>query len=177
MELKEAYRRQMRSFFSDVIWTHKIQCCQMDIYETKLGRYNIFKGVLQSLSASGVLIAAISDIKTLSILSALILFGTYLLDNILKITQYKDKISKIKIDTTNLVILRNRLKIDILTIDNFSIEIIKEKIESYENQTRSIYLGLSNPSSKAVKIAEEKLKMRKDDSKNKEFIDSCLLEE
>ena len=177
MELKEAYLRQMRSFFSDVIWTHKIQCSQMDIYETKLGRYNNIKGVLQSLSASGVLIAAISDIKILSIFSALVLFGTYLLDNILKVTQYKDKIGKIKVDTTNLVILRNRLKFDILTFDNYNNEILKEKIDSYENQTRSIYLSLYNPSSKAVKIAEEKLKMRKDDSKNKEFIDSCLLEE
>lgn len=170
------YLNTSKELLSRVVWTHKIQECLYERISKKEKTYKIIKCIFYALSASGVVVSAVADSKWATISSSIVLFFVTLIDSLIKAFSYEGKVSKIKVDTSSLLRLRDDLILSIkkyengLYTDKEFMVIIEQSTRSYDN----LCATLEKSSNKDVEHADYKLKERKDEKPNLDIVEEML---
>ena len=167
---------QIRQLFAGVVWTHKIQEKQADIYKNKNTKLEMAKVFTTTLTTSGILASLFINERALTIGTAIVSFLTILLNELDKSCNYKELQVKYKSTALELLSIREEwicLLTDIKTERVIEEEVIIRRDQIMDKQMK-IYKIAADASSKAVAKASEALKANKDNTFEDDEIDSFL---
>lgn len=172
----EIIESQLRQVFASVVWSHKIQEKQADIYLKRFNSLEFWRIVLSALTSSGIFAVVFVDnfyLKLITaIVSAISLFiTTYLKSYDLKSLQKQHKKSALEWLELRENIMTVLCDISLHKYDE--IELIKKRDEFLKKKIEIAKESL-DPEEKAVNKASKNLKNRQDNTYTDEEIDSYL---
>lgn len=173
LEIQES---QIRQFFASVVWTHKIQEKQSDIYRKNYKKMSAITIVFQALTASGIFSILFVDEYCLKIISAIISAISLFISIYCETFNLSEEASYHKNTATTLFILREKI-INLLSdihCDKMSYEDVINRKENLMNEYFEICKSARDASKKAVDMATEDLKVRFHNTYTDEEIDSFL---
>ncbi len=168
----------VRTQYVNVVWTHKIQEKQAEIYERCYRILSIINIVGASLTSVGVFSVIFNDELCLKIFSTVVAFITTTISAILASFNYNDMAKANKATATKLVRLRNNYQV-LLTKMKYPEPNLQDLTNEYEDlleQTHDVYSNAPNTTSRAVKKASVALKVKNDGVYSNEEIDAFLPE-
>lgn len=172
----EVQEGQLRQIFASVVWTHKIQEKQADLYKKKYKLIETIKIISATLTSSGIFSVLFVNgywLKVVSaVLSAFSLFVTIYCETYdLKMDASIHKKSALELMKLRekIISILSAIKCDKLLYD----ELIAEKEEIYKRYFE-ICEETTDAEDKAVNLASANLKIRKDNTYSDEEIDSFL---
>ena len=173
---KYPYEKSLRKLLSDYIWTHKIQRSELDIELRQQKKIKIGRGVLYCLSTSGVIAGVCFNSQLTTLISAVVTFGISVFDMLLKEEDYAVKIGKLQSVSQELFHDKNELAFEIVKCEQgkYTEEEIEAIYKDYLNRYQCSCKSKIPESDKAIKLAASKLKIRKDEEPNNEFVDQEL---
>ena len=169
----EALARQL---FASVVWSHKIQCKQADIYKNRYNVLNIISIVISALTTAGIFSLIFADGVWLKIISAIFSFAVTAISAFLK-TFDLSTLEKEHMKTANeLWYIRQRLFTLLIEIgvgrkDYGTLMAIYQEIQL---DLKKIYDNSPTTLDKAVAMAKKALKIDGDYTYTDEEIDSYL---
>lgn len=166
----------IRDTFSRVVWSHKIQEKQADIYQsqyTVLMVVNIFSS---SLTSAGIVSLLWFDELYIKIISALLSFVTVSVSAYIKQFNLNAMVKSHKSTATKLLAARDELTCLLMKcrLQDMSIGELREQYESLVKKIDEIYADAPNTSNKAVKLAKEALQVTGDNTFTDEEINSYM---
>ena len=166
----------VRQTFASVVWSHKIQEKQADIYTDSFHLLEILRIAAASLTSAGIVSIIFYDELWIKIASALISFVTIFISSFFKTFDLRTMISKHKGTANKLLSIRDDLHILLLQIklrkDDPSVLI--ENYKDLMNQLHKIYDEAPSTTDKAVKKARKALHIDNDNTFTETEIDSFL---
>lgn len=167
---------EIRQIFASVVWTHKIQEKQADIYLEKYNNLKNSKIILSAITTSGICSVVFIDKYWLKIITAIIsvislAINAYFKEYDLKALQKQHKKSALQ-----LYELRNNI-ISVLCdikLGMYDEKSLLTKRDDILERMNNIVSNSLDASSKAVDNASENLKERKDNTYSDDEIDSFL---
>lgn len=173
ISVNESY---LRNLFASIVWTHKIQEKQADIYLDKYNKWMIAKNILYALTISGIIATIFVEGIIFNIISGILAFGNVFVEEHMKAKDYKELYRTHK--KTALEVLKVRELILILIAD------VKTKgedncdLQSRRDSIYTMYMKACSEaldaSKKAVEMAQIALKINKDNTFSDAEIDSYL---
>ena len=161
----------IRNSYGSVVWSHKIQEKQSDIYSNKFKKMETINIVAASLTSVGIIAMIFTDPLWFKLISALISFAT------VYITAYLQKlITSHKATANKLIAVRDQYKV-LLTetkLQSDSVENLLSRYKKLVRETDDIYLEAPSTTNKSAERASEALKIKKDNTFSDEEIDSFL---
>ncbi len=172
----EHIESSVRDTLGGVVWSHKIQEKQADIYESKFKRLETAKIISSSLTSAGIVSLLFTDELWIKIVSALLSFVSIFVGAFFKSFDLRTMVVQHKKTANELLTIRDTLKLLILQIHLKQDEpkILYEKYEQTVNQLHMVYSEAPNTSDKAVELASKALKKTKDNTFFDDEIDSYL---
>ena len=176
MDEKYYFQTDCSKLLDKIIWTHKIQCCELERQKKMQFAFHIIRTVFYCVSSTGVITGLLISEKWISIISAIVIFVTALLDNIIKFLSFNEKIPQLKVNSQQLFNLRNELAFNMRKferggIDDRQIEsTYKDILSSFE----AICLVKIDESKSSVNEATKKLKERHDETTNYDIVEEVL---
>lgn len=173
---KYPYERNMRKLLNQYIWTHKIQVCELDIEIAKQKYFKIIRGILYSLSSCGVITGVCISNQLTTLISAIVALLIGVCDTFLQVGDYSKRIGTLEFVSQQLFHDKNLLAFEMTKCEqgkytDFQIEeIFKRYADLYEASCKNKIPECQ----KAVKMAEEKLKVRRDEEINDDLVDEEL---
>jgi hypothetical protein len=172
----ELLESQIRQIFASVVWTHKIQEKQADIYRDRYNKLETAKILVSSITSAGIISIIFVDGLWLKIATAIISMITIAINTYYKNFDLISMANEHKHSALQLLRLREKLicllcgiKMQKLNED----EIIKERDEILE-ELMNAYDNARDATSGAVNKASQHLKERGDLTYSDEDIDSFL---
>ncbi|HCL4436927.1 TPA: SLATT domain-containing protein [Clostridium botulinum] len=172
----EILESQLRQIFASVVWTHKIQEKQADIYLKRYNRLERSRILLSALTSSGIFAVVFVDNFRLKIITAgvsavSLYINTYFKSYDLKSLQKKHKGSAIE-----LLEIREDLMSVLcdVAIGKYSEEELFKKRDEFLERKIEIAKNALDAGDKAVKEASNSLKIREDNTYSDNEIDSYL---
>ncbi len=168
----------VRNKFIGVVWSHKIQEKQADIYLKKYRGLETIKIVCATITSIGIISTIFSDEILIKILSALLSFVVLTITAIFKSFDYQNLINKHKNTANKLLIERDKFRHLLLKIklETGSVDDLIVEIEKISNELSDVYLSAPQTTDKAVRQASKALNKNKDNTFTEEEIDSNLPE-
>ena len=142
----------VRDSYSGVVWSHKIQEKQSDIYAEKFKKMETINIGAASLTSVGIITMVFTDPLWLKLVSALVSFAS------VYITAYFKSFDLQKL----------------IRLQNVSVENLLKRYNELVKETDTIYLEAPSTTDEAVDRASEALKIKKDNTFSDEEIDSFL---
>lgn len=185
MEINKKYLfEEIKNFLVNVGWTYKIQISQVDIYTTLLYRLKVMKIILTSITSAGLGSYILEIYPDFQHISMTITFALSLVTTIIitvdKESDYKKLAEQNKIAADKYLEMRegaNELLYKIKCGDD--LENIKKEFLELKDARNHANPDLPYTSNKAVNLASENLKKRRDNNYTddyKLFISKALLE-
>lgn len=167
---------EVRQHFVSVVWTHKIQEKQSDIYHEKYNKIEFANIFFSALSASGILAAVFHDVAWIKILTACISFASLFCAAYLKSFNLKEKEIINKNYANKFAIIRNKLVHVIAEIrkKNKDVEEITSDYETILAEINDLFVNAPMTTSKAVNKARIALNISMDYTNTDEEIDKFL---
>ena len=162
--------------FAGIVWTHKIQEKQADIYLDKLNIMENCRIGLSAITTSGICAVIFIDEYWLKILTALISIASLFINSYFKVYDLKALQKHHKKSALDLLELREEiiaLLCDI-KIGKYNEETLTKKRDEILKIQMQIYKGCLDASSKAVTKASDNLKNRQDNTYSDQEIDGYL---
>ena len=165
-----------RNLFANVVWTHKIQEKQAEIYEHRFKLLSVINIIFAALTSAGIVSTIFVDPTWLKVASAIVAFVTTALSAFMALYDYKSMAKANKSTATKLVCARD----DLLTclakikIGENPTQVMTEDFEKIQNRIHEIYSDAPNTSDKAVSKATTSIKKNKDGTYSDEEIDALL---
>lgn len=169
---------QIRQLFASVVWTHKIQEKQADLYRRRYKLLDALRIVLIALTSSGIFSVIFIDKFWLKLVSAILSAVTLFISIYCSTYDLKGEANDHKETAFLLFKLREKLISILVDIKSNKIdywEIQKKKEEVYDEYFL-ICRDAKDASAKAVKLASKALKINKDSTYSDEEIDAFLPE-
>ena len=166
----------IRKTYASVVWSHKIQEKQAEIYEAKYAWLEKLNIAAASLTSAGIIALIFTDQLWIKIGSALLSFITLFVTAIFKSFELP-QIGKRNKETANkLISVRDELELLILKLktEAASNSDILAKYEELVKKADEIYLAAPNTTPKAVERARQALKIQNDNTYTDDEIDSLL---
>lgn len=162
--------------FAGIVWTHKIQEKQADIYLEKHNTMETLRITLSAITTSGIFAVVFLDENWLKILTAIISMISLFINSYFKVYDLKALQKKHKSTANDLLELREEMIafLSDIKLGNYNEERITEKRDEFLKRQMKIYKESLDVSSKAVDRASENLKRRGDNTYSDEEIDSFL---
>ncbi|MGU9050426.1 SLATT domain-containing protein [Clostridium perfringens] len=166
----------MRQIFASVVWCHKIQEKQSDIYLFRNNVLDVSRIILSALTSSGIFAILFVDNFILKLITALISAVTLFINTYFK--SYNLKLMHKQCKTTAIEFLE--LREDIVStlcdikIDKYTEEELREKRNKFIGRKMEIVKCSPEASNRAVKKAGDALKIKNDNTFTDEEIDSYL---
>lgn len=165
-----------RYSYMGVVWTHKIQEKQSDIYAEKFKKMETINIGAASLTSVGIIAIIFTDPLWLKLISALISFATVYITAYFKSFDLQKLIASHKATANKLIAVRDQYKL-LLTEIKFQSDSVENLFSKYSELVREadgIYLEAPSTTDEAVDRASEALKTKKDNTFSDDEIDSFL---
>lgn len=166
----------VRDSYGGVVWSHKIQEKQSDIYSEKFKCMETINILAASLTSVGIVAMIFTDPLWLKLVSAIISFATIFITAYFKSFDLQKLIAAHKITANKLIAVRDQYKILLteIKLQSDSVANLLLKYTALVEETDTIYQDAPNTTDAAVERASEALKVNKDNSFSDEEIDSFL---
>ena len=172
----EVLESQLRNMFAGVVWTHKIQEKQADIYLNRLKILEFFRIGSSAITASGIFAVMFIDKFSLKIATAIISLLSLFINSYYKTYDLKGLQKQHKKSALALLEIREEfitvlcdIKLNKYTED----DLIKKRDDLLKRQM-NIYKGALDASTDAYNKTQKALKIQKDNTYSDEEIDSFL---
>ena len=176
MKEKYVYETDCNKLLDKIIWTHKIQCCELERQSNIQKTIKIIRILFYCISTTGVITGLLLSQNIVSIASAIAIFIVAVLDNVLKLFSFEEKIPQLKFHSQMLCNLREELAFNMrkfergVTTDSQIESIYKEFLSKYQ----AICAVKVSESNKSVEKASDKLKNRHDEEANLDIVKEAL---
>ncbi len=166
----------VRNSFSSVVWTHKIHEKQADLCLKQYQALEIARIITSSITSVGILSLIFVDELWIKIASALVSFITVLISALFKSFDTQGLSANHKKAAVILLALRDKYQHLLLTIrvGEKSYDELDQEYLSLEQEKHNIYKDLPSTSDKAVEMASEALKIKKDNEFPDEEVNNYL---
>lgn len=173
MEYIEA---QLRQKLASIVWTHKIQEKQADIYLNKYNLLETIRIIILAITTSGIVSCIFVDEVWIKIITAILSAISLFISTYLKSYDLKGLHQRHKETAIQLLELREDIISTICDIkcNNISKEDSIEKRNLINNKYLSICKNSLDAKNKAIKKASKALKVTQDNTYSDEEIDSYL---
>ncbi|MER1955447.1 MAG: SLATT domain-containing protein [Desemzia incerta] len=161
---------EIKRFFVNVSWTHKIQIKQSDIYLQKKNCLNKIKIVTSALISSGILAIIFVDEKIINVVTACISFISLTINALDKTSDYEQMYLKTKRDSDALWELREKTLALLYAVsyNTLSEEKIMQEFTILFNERKKLYSQLLTASPEAVNQASDAIYKSKDNNYREE---------
>lgn len=166
----------IRDSYSGIVWSHKIQEKQSDIYAEKFKKLKIINIFAASLTSVGIVAMIFTDPLWLKLVSSIISFATVFITAYFKSFDLQKLITAHKATANKLIAVRDRYKILLMEIklQKDSVANLLLKYNALVDEADAIYQEAPSTTDEAVERACEALKVKKDNSFSEEEVDSFL---
>lgn len=167
----------VRDSYASVVWSHKIQEKQADIYVEKFKKMETVNIVAASLTSVGIVALIFTDPLWLKLVSAIISFTTVYITAYFKSFDLQKFITSHKAAANKLIAVRDKYKV-LLTEIKLKVDSVENLLARYKElveKTDAIYLEAPTTTDEAVGKASKALKIKKDNTFTDAEIDSFLL--
>ena len=161
---------------ASIVWTHKIQEKQSDIYKWWYNFWETIRIVAGAVTTSGIIAILFLDEYWIKVITAGISIITLFIDSYLKVYDLKVLSNTHKSSALDLLKLREET-ISVLCdikLNKYTKETLIEKRDYISQRQMEIYINMLDCSDKAVEKASESLKEKGDSTYSEEEIDSFL---
>ena len=168
----------VRNTFGSVVWSHKIQEKQADIYSSQYKYMETAKIATASLTSVGIVSLLFTDQLWIKILSAVISFVSVFISAFFKSFDLRALISSHNNTAQKLLVIRDELKMTILLI-HLKGKTVSELTSMYQKIIKSlddIYAEAPRTTNKAVQRARYSLNITQDNLFSDEEINNNLPE-
>lgn len=177
--MEEEYSKlesSVRDTLGGVVWSHKIQEKQADIYAKNFKILEIVKIVSASLTSVGVVSVIFADQSWIKITSALLSFLSVFISAFFKSFDLQTMVGQHKKAANNLIAVRDDLKLLLLQIKIRKNDsgALYDQYEKIVHQLDKIYAEAPNTTDKAVALAKTALNITKDNTFTDGEIDGFL---
>ena len=166
----------VRDSYASVVWSHKIQEKQADIYAEKFKKMETVNIGAASLTSVGIVALIFTDPLWLKLVSALISFATVYITAYFKSFDLQKFITSHKAAANKLIAVRDQYKV-LLTEIQLKVDSVENLLARYKElvkKTDAIYLEAPTTTDEAVGKASKALKIKKDNTFTDAEIDSFL---
>ena len=166
----------VRDSYASVVWSHKIQEKQADIYAEKFKKMETVNIGAASLTSVGIVALIFTDPLWLKLVSALISFATVYITAYFKSFDLQKFITSHKAAANKLIAVRDQYKV-LLTEIKLKVDSVENLLARYKElveKTDAIYLEAPTTTDEAVDKASKALKTKKDNTFTDAEIDSFL---
>lgn len=166
----------VRDSYASVVWSHKIQEKQADIYAEKFKKMETVNIGTASLTSVGIVALIFTDPLWLKLVSALISFATVYITAYFKSFDLQKFITSHKAAANKLIAVRDQYKV-LLTEIKLKVDSVENLLARYKElveKTDAIYLEAPTTTDEAVGKASKALKIKKDNTFTDAEIDSFL---
>lgn len=166
----------VRHTYMSVVWSHKIQEKQADIYSSQYKLLETVRLFLSALTSVGLITLLFSNQTIIKITSAIVSFGLTFLNAFFKSFDMQSQINSHKSTANKLLSIRDQLKLLLLNIGvkNKSIDSLVEQYEALIKKLNEIYLDAPQTTDTAVDKARTALNVDEDNNFTDEEIDLNL---
>lgn len=166
----------VRDTLGSVVWSHKIQEKQADIYDKRFKWMETTKIVAASLTSAGILSLIFTDQLWIKLLSTIISFISVFVSAYFKSFDLQIMVGQHKAAANNLLIIRDELKLLILQIklQKDDAVVLFEIYKDVVHKLDKIYDEAPKTTNKAVEMARSALNVKKDNTFFDAEIDSFL---
>lgn len=166
----------VRDSYASIVWSHKIQEKQADIYAKKFKKMETVNIVAASLTSVGIVALIFTDPLWLKLVSALISFATVYITAYFKSFDLQKFITSHKAAANKLIAVRDQYKVLLteIKLKADSVENLLARYKELVEKTDAIYLEAPTTTDEAVDKASEALKVKKDNTFTEQEIDSFL---
>lgn len=167
-----------RNKYASVVWSHKIQEKQADIYSKSYKRLETANILSASLTSVGIISLIFTDQLWVKIISAILSFVTIFVSSYFKAFNLSDLRKHHKASANQLLQIRDRLEMLLLEIKirRKQPEEILQYYKELSEELHKCYDEAPPTTDKAVKLARKALNVTKDNSFSDDEIDSFLPE-
>lgn len=167
---------EIRSRYASVVWSHKIQEKQADIYSKRYKHFETAKILSASLTSVGIVSLLFTDQLWIKLVSAVISFVSIFVSAYFKSFDLTTYIKAHKTSANKLLQLRDKLQLLLVDIRTEIVPVkdVRTKYEELLNELHMIYDEAPNTTDKAVQKAKEALKITKDNTFTDDEIDLFL---
>ena len=172
----EILEDEIRNRYASVVWSHKIQEKQADIYSNRYRDFETAKLISASLTSVGIVSLLFTDQLWIKIVSAVISFVSVFVSAYFKSFDLTTFTKAHKTSANQLLQIRDKLQLLLVDIRTrmVSVENIRAEYEKVLKELHTIYDEAPNTTDAAVKKASEALKITKDNSFTDDEIDLFL---
>lgn len=166
----------VRDSYASVVWSHKIQEKQADIYAEKFKKMETVNIGAASLTSVGIVALIFTDPLWLKLVSVLISFATVYITAYFKSFDLQKFITSHKAAANKLIAVRDQYKV-LLTEIKLKVDSVENLLARYKElveKTDAIYLEAPTTTDEAVGKASKALKIKKDNTFTDAEIDSFL---
>lgn len=166
----------VRDSYSGVVWSHKIQEKQSDIYAEKFKKMETINIGAASITSVGIIAMVFTDPLWLKLVSALVSFASVYITAYFKSFDLQKLIASHKTIANKLISVRDQYKVLLteIRLQNDSVENLLKRYNELVKETDTIYLEAPSTTDEAVDRASEALKIKKDNTFSDDEIDSFL---
>lgn len=166
----------VRDSYSGVVWSHKIQEKQSDIYAEKFKKMETINIGAASLTSVGIIAMVFTDPLWLKLVSALVSFASVYITAYFKSFDLQKLIASHKTIANKLISVRDQYKVLLteIRLQNDSVENLLKRYNELVKETDTIYLEAPSTTDEAVDRASEAFKIKKDNTFSDDEIDSFL---
>jgi uncharacterized Tic20 family protein len=177
--LEEKYlilESSIRDTFGSVVWSHKIQEKQADIYAKEFKILEIVKLVAATLTSVGVISVIFTTQYWIKIFSVVISFIAVFISAYFKSFNLQAMIEQHKMAANKLLAIRDSLKLLLLRvkIQEEDSAVLYDQYEKIVHQLDAVYSESPKTTDKAVKLARISLNITQDNNFTDEEIDNNL---
>ncbi len=166
----------VRDTLGSVVWSHKIQEKQADIYAKNFKVMETAKILSASLTSVGIVSLIFTDQFWIKIISALISFISVFISALFKSFDLQTMVGQHKAAANNLLAVRDDLKLLLLQIklQQSNPDSLYDRYEEIVHQLDKVYADAPNTTDKAVDLARVALNITKDNTFTDGEIDGFL---
>ncbi len=166
----------VRESYASVVWSHKIQEKQSDIYAKKFKRMETINIASASLTSVGIIAIIFTDPLWLKLISTLVSFVTVYITAYFKSFDLQKLITSHKASANKLISVRDRFMVLLtkIRLQSDSVENLLLEYNELVKSTDEIYLEAPSTTDEAVERARKALKIKKDNTFSEEEIDLFL---
>lgn len=166
----------VRDTYAGVVWSHKIQEKQSDIYAEKFKIMETINIATASLTSAGIIAMIFTDPLWLKLISALVSFATVYVTAYFKSFNLPKLMASHKATANKLIAARDQLTVLLakIKLQSNSVENLLLEYNELVKKTDEIYLEAPSTTDEAVNRASKALKIKKDNTFSEEDIDLFL---
>lgn len=172
----EMLESQLRQIFASVVWSHKIQEKQADIYLSRYNTLEFFRILLAALTSSGIFTAVFVEDFRLKIVTAIVSAISLFITAYFKSYDLKNLHEQHKKSALDWLELRENIMTVIcdISLDKYEEADLLAKRDEFIKRKIEIAKSSLDVEEKAVKNASDNLKVRGDNTYSDKEIDSYL---